>query len=107
MIDQITGNGLLPMLITHSSGKPSCRAIHIPSSAPMKPTTADTRQPPSEYPAIACPIPPATAAMTTSARNSNSDICYPPSTDEKSRARRSEEHTSELQSRPHLVCRLL
>src|SRR5215813_11930295 len=25
----------------------------------------------------------------------------------RSRARRSEEHTSELQSRPHLVCRLL
>src|SRR5690554_7052310 len=25
----------------------------------------------------------------------------------KSRSRRSEEHTSELQSRPHLVCRLL
>src|SRR5436305_6522814 len=27
--------------------------------------------------------------------------------DDRRRARRSEEHTSELQSRPHLVCRLL
>src|SRR5436305_12299613 len=32
---------------------------------------------------------------------------HPPRTQERKRKRRSEEHTSELQSRPHLVCRLL
>src|SRR3989442_10496262 len=34
-------------------------------------------------------------------------ICRPTSVDGRSGPSRSEEHTSELQSRPHLVCRLL
>src|SRR3989442_7727874 len=32
---------------------------------------------------------------------------YMPGTEQKVHEKRSEEHTSELQSRPHLVCRLL
>src|SRR3989442_11713092 len=41
-------------------------------------------------------------AISSSAPQSNSFQTIP-----KSRSYRSEEHTSELQSRPHLVCRLL
>src|SRR3989442_6379483 len=33
--------------------------------------------------------------------------CQPPDTSASAKQARSEEHTSELQSRPHLVCRLL
>src|SRR5690554_7019276 len=36
-----------------------------------------------------------------------SQLSYGPSTDAYIKDPRSEEHTSELQSRPHLVCRLL
>src|SRR5690554_7168805 len=36
-----------------------------------------------------------------------SELLYNTIDDDKKRSQRSEEHTSELQSRPHLVCRLL
>src|SRR3989442_6158076 len=47
-----------------------------------------------------CPVP-----KTTTRRGSAR--CGSSSTYARAIARRSEEHTSELQSRPHLVCRLL
>src|SRR5581483_3532306 len=45
-IDQMIGNDCPPILTANSSGNPSARAIHIPSSAPMKPMAIEARHPP-------------------------------------------------------------
>src|SRR2546429_2951537 len=45
--------------------------------------------------------------LTGPARNQPEDLCPPKSSLPRSNLTRSEEHTSELQSRLHLVCRLL
>ena len=50
MIDQTTGKVWPPTLTGSSSGIPACRASHIPSSAPTKPSAMETRQPPRESP---------------------------------------------------------
>lgn len=64
MIDQRKGNGAPATWISNGSGKPIRRAIHEPSSAPMKPSAMETRQPPCVPPAIARPIAPAIAAIS-------------------------------------------
>jgi hypothetical protein len=65
MTDQRNGNaGPSPRRIRKSSGSLALRAIQEPSSAPMKPSTIETMQPPRDPPAIARPIPPANAAIT-------------------------------------------
>src|SRR5215813_774073 len=46
-------------------------------------------------------------ALPISSPGSTPPSCGPAATTRTCSARRSEEHTSELQSRPHLVCRLL
>src|SRR5207253_9106062 len=51
--------------------------------------------------------PPATAGSTVTLSPSASAVVRPPVKRTSSSLRRSEEHTSELQSRGHLVCRLL
>ncbi len=56
--------GPSPSWITKSSGSFALRAIQEPSIAPMNPRTMETRQPPRVPPAIARPMPPATAAIT-------------------------------------------
>src|SRR5690625_6836200 len=56
------------------------------------------------------PNPPPTAANPASAASSSSDPaggCCETARGRSGECRRSEEHTSELQSRGHLVCRLL
>lgn len=75
IIDQMTGNVCPPMVTGSSSGSPNNRANHSPTNAPINPTTADTRQPPNEYPARACPMPPAIAEMITRIINSMSVRC--------------------------------
>ena len=45
-IDQMTGKASRPMCQTMSSGSCRARAIHCPSSAPMKPRAMDPTQPP-------------------------------------------------------------
>ena len=71
MIDQMTGKLSPPILTTNSSGRCSAWAIHIPTSAPMKPSAIDTRQPPWLYPAIAWPIEP---HMPATSKRIRSDI---------------------------------
>jgi hypothetical protein len=46
--------------------------------APMKPTTAEMRHPPSEYPARDCPNMPATAAIASKMINPSKLIIVPP-----------------------------
>jgi hypothetical protein len=48
IIDQTTGKVSPSIVMGRNSGKPNCRAIHIPKKAPIKPTTAEIKQPPSE-----------------------------------------------------------
>ena len=45
---QTIGNVVVPMRSANSSGSPTARASHEPSSAPMKPTPIDTRNPPGK-----------------------------------------------------------
>ena len=53
MIDQRMGKLLPPTLTVKSSGKPSRRASHSPTRAPMKPKAMETRQPPRDTPVMA------------------------------------------------------
>src|SRR2546423_5556386 len=62
-IDQTTGNVWLPTCTGRGSYRPAWRASHMPSSAPMKPSAIETRQPPCEYPPMARPIEPHTPAI--------------------------------------------
>src|SRR3712207_8312671 len=73
--------------------------IRRPPRSTLFPYTTPFRSPVARTalaPAPAAPAPPATAAAPP-----------PPSPPVRSHIRRSEEHTSELQSRQYLVCRLL
>src|SRR2546422_1211247 len=47
------------------------------------------------------------AAITSASRKKQKTVAIPPITSSETYGKRSEEHTSELQSRLHLVCRLL
>src|SRR5690606_41879589 len=49
----------------------------------------------------------ASRPLIPKARTLKNHFCQPPASDRKLNAARSEEHTSELQSRENLVCRLL
>lgn len=68
------GKGFPSIFTTNNSGKATSPAIHRPMYAPMKPTTIETRQPPTLYPAMAWPIPPQIAAINKSRRNPKTDI---------------------------------
>ena len=72
--DQTTGNALPPTLTERNSGKPKFVAIQEPITAPTNPTRIEVIQPPTEYPANACPTAPQTAAMMRRMRKSNSVI---------------------------------
>src|SRR5690349_3618844 len=80
MIDQTTGNGWRSIVTAKTSGSPIFFAIQVPRSAPMKPTATETRQPPRVPPAIARPIAPQIAAITSRTRRPVSEnVMAPPS----------------------------
>jgi hypothetical protein len=48
MTDQTMGKDLPPTLIAKTSGRPKSPAIQVPITAPIKPTSMDVMQPPTE-----------------------------------------------------------
>jgi len=57
--------------MVNTNGKPKIPASHLPKSAPINPRAIETRQPPREEPAIACPIEPHIDAIISKKRISN------------------------------------
>lgn len=72
MIDHTIGNVVVPIWTANISGRCRARAIHIPNRAPTNPRAIDTRQPPREYPLIACPSDPQMPAIKSSSSKSKS-----------------------------------
>src|SRR3989442_3144366 len=78
--------------------------IRRPPRSTLFPTrrSSDLAAPASRANSCSSAVPGAKAVNSTTSRST-----APAGGDRSSRGARSEEHTSELQSRPHLVCRLL
>src|SRR5215813_14062522 len=78
-------------------------------AAKTLPQAAPSARPPPTKPrnSGSCPLPPPTSSPTLPAGRCDRTTAVAPSTSRSRPCDRSEEHTSELQSRPHLVCRLL
>lgn len=73
-IDHTMGNWVPSMLTVQNKGKLNAEAIQYPIYAPTAPSTVETRQPPAEYPTIACAIAPQIAAITSKSKKPNMDI---------------------------------
>jgi len=72
------------MWIVSTSGKLSSLANHKPISAPIKPTMAETRQPPTDTPTKAWAMAPQMAATNNNKRKSRIVIPGPPFSDANS-----------------------
>src|SRR5207253_3826043 len=90
----------LYLLLSLHDALPICRVDVLP-------LLRDAGEAIVEYLRIRRPVPPGGAAVFLSARAPMQPMRKSSETLLRLRAARSEEHTSELQSRGHLVCRLL
>lgn len=74
IIDQITGNSVLPNFSVNNSGRFSSRESHVPIKAPIKPTRIEIKQPLFVNPESDCPIEPVIPAMINKVINSKIPI---------------------------------
>jgi hypothetical protein len=74
MIAHTTGKAMPPTCKTNSSGKSNFSAIHLPITAPIKPTTTERKHPPLVNPVKAFAMDPVMPAMMSKMINSVNDI---------------------------------
>ncbi len=77
IIDQTTGKSVPPIFKTKKSGSDAFLAIHVPSKAPIKPTTMEITHPPLEKPTSARPIDPQIPAISNKIIISSKDMAPP------------------------------